>query len=222
MDIDSKSLDYRALAEGLRVQIFWRIAGLGDLVADHYLRKQRSELDWIRSAIVAPGILEGEDDGTGAAALSRTPDPDCLQVVLKYWVLDQADYFRRTGLKAESAKNRLTILGHSLYLVSLALAALRVGHVLADEVTMLLPLVLGFAALVVIYAKIMAFAEHAKRYRWMSDLFAQAAFHLTRLLESGRNDEAQNLVRELGQEALIENSDWVLLHRERPLDFRPR
>ena len=35
-DYDNKYFDYRALAEGLRVQIFWRIAGLRDSVADHY------------------------------------------------------------------------------------------------------------------------------------------------------------------------------------------
>lgn len=47
----NKYLDYRALAEGLRVQLFWWLAGIHDSVADHYLRKQRSELDWIRQAI---------------------------------------------------------------------------------------------------------------------------------------------------------------------------
>ena len=34
-------LDYRALAESLRVQAFWRWAGLPDSVADHYLRHFR-------------------------------------------------------------------------------------------------------------------------------------------------------------------------------------
>src|SRR5208283_3525618 len=37
-DYHSKSLDYRALAEGLRVQIFWRMSGLHYPVSDHYLR----------------------------------------------------------------------------------------------------------------------------------------------------------------------------------------
>ena len=33
------------------MQIFWRLAGLRDSAADHYLRKQKSELDWIRNAV---------------------------------------------------------------------------------------------------------------------------------------------------------------------------
>ena len=62
----TKYLDYRALAEGLRVQIFWRLAGIPDAAADHYLRKQRSELDWIRRAMRAFDLGPGWD-GAGAA-----------------------------------------------------------------------------------------------------------------------------------------------------------
>src|SRR5262249_5413270 len=41
-DYQNKHQDYRALAEGLRVQFFWSLAELPDSVADHYLSKQRS------------------------------------------------------------------------------------------------------------------------------------------------------------------------------------
>lgn len=37
-----KHLDYRALAEALRVQIFWRLSGLTDSVSEKYLRRHRS------------------------------------------------------------------------------------------------------------------------------------------------------------------------------------
>ena len=46
-----KGQDYRALAEGLRVQMFWCLAGLGQSVPANYLQRQRSELDWVRAAI---------------------------------------------------------------------------------------------------------------------------------------------------------------------------
>jgi protein-S-isoprenylcysteine O-methyltransferase Ste14 len=38
-DYQNKYLDYRALAEGLRVQLFWWLSGLKEAVADHYLRR---------------------------------------------------------------------------------------------------------------------------------------------------------------------------------------
>jgi len=43
--------------EGLRVQLFWNLAGLSDEVADHYLRQQRTELEWIRNAIRGSGSV---------------------------------------------------------------------------------------------------------------------------------------------------------------------
>ncbi len=48
---DLKHEDYRALAEAMRVQYFWHMAGIEENVADHYLRKHKGELEWIRYAI---------------------------------------------------------------------------------------------------------------------------------------------------------------------------
>jgi len=39
-DYQNKFQDYRGLAEGLRIQFFWRLAGLNECVADHYLGRQ--------------------------------------------------------------------------------------------------------------------------------------------------------------------------------------
>ena len=47
-DAQGRYLDYRALAEALRVQFYWRLAGLNDSAAASYLRKQLDELRWIR------------------------------------------------------------------------------------------------------------------------------------------------------------------------------
>ena len=42
---------------------------------------------------------------------------------------------------------------------------------------------------------------------------------LRRVLEEGDFETFRHLLFDLGKEALRENGDWVLLHRERPLDF---
>src|SRR5262249_17875597 len=49
-------LDYRALAEGLRVEFYWELAGVRALYEDEFahesfLQKQDSELEWIRAAM---------------------------------------------------------------------------------------------------------------------------------------------------------------------------
>ena len=48
--------DYRALAEAMRVQLFWGLARLPDGVADYTLRQQRGELGWINFALRGPAL----------------------------------------------------------------------------------------------------------------------------------------------------------------------
>src|SRR5205085_12028146 len=47
LEYQKKHQDYRALAEGLRVQFFWNLLGLPDAVEKSYLRNQWGELEWI-------------------------------------------------------------------------------------------------------------------------------------------------------------------------------
>jgi hypothetical protein len=68
------------------------------------------------------------------------------------------------------------------------------------------------------YVQQLAYSEHAKQYGRMAELFDTAERHLAQMLEKGDHHHAAELLRELGEEALEENGDWVLLHRERPLE----
>ena len=105
----SKYLDYRALAEGLRVQLFWRLAGLEDEVVDYYLRKQRTELDWIRNAIRARNVPVTQSAAQDYAGGRAYCEPDCLQaikvLVRDHWLNDQRNFFsRNTGRDARKLK----------------------------------------------------------------------------------------------------------------------
>lgn len=52
----------------------------------------------------------------------------------------------------------------------------------------------------------------------MGEIFARAARGLGTLIEAGGVAQAQRLVHELGQEALTEAGDSVLLHRDGPIE----
>ncbi|MBK9249597.1 MAG: hypothetical protein IPM69_16140 [Ignavibacteria bacterium] len=52
----------------------------------------------------------------------------------------------------------------------------------------------------------------------MGTLFANAKKYYAQKLKSGDLEATQSLTLELGKEALIENGDWVMLHRERPME----
>ena len=64
-------------------------------------------------------------------------------------------------------------------------------------------------------SKQMAFAPQAKRYQWMAALFGRAHRRLEDALRRDDLSTARQLLLELGTEALGENGDWVMMHRER-------
>jgi hypothetical protein len=71
------------------------------------------------------------------------------------------------------------------------------------------------------YADIQAYTLLARRYRWMADLYENASTVLKRVRAAGNPDQhstlhAQGVLFELGKEALTENADWVVQHRQRP------
>ena len=68
---------YRAIAEGLRVQFFWREADVlghhntSAQVQDYYLRRQKGSMEWIRMALRAVNLLaavSGWTDGTSVSS----------------------------------------------------------------------------------------------------------------------------------------------------------
>jgi hypothetical protein len=77
----SRFQDYRALAEALRVQVFWA-AATPEAVADSYLRKQSGELGWIQFALRGPALW-----ATAAALALGRP---CRDYVTHGWMNDRS------------------------------------------------------------------------------------------------------------------------------------
>jgi hypothetical protein len=235
----TKYLDYRALAEALRIQFFWKVAGITDPVVDWYLRKQRSDLEWIRSALRSFDVM------TAAAEQRREPMAlslaERLTLVLS-WIEDQRRYYA-TKARAEKAKleHERVIVARLLKvsgLLSLILATILIvptlaSGIVAAEIARLTPTPLQHGAWMVVipmfavsagllhgYGQQLARAEHARQFQRMSELFYAAETDLRKAAGDG-GDNAAAMVRELGIEALDENGDWLILHRERPLEVPP-
>jgi hypothetical protein len=236
-DYQNKHQDYRALAEALRIQFFWRVAGVPDKVVDHYLRKQRGALEWIRNALRA---WDTESLAYEAQEARSDVQPERLAYVAKNWVSEQRNYFaskaRREQATLEAEEKKIEWLVQLSVALALLLAVVltvpllvpvheleAIKHWVED------PWVHGFIMLTIVtlaviaglrhgYNQQMARSEHAKQFGRMSELFDAAQTHLAAQLASGRMSQASALLQELGQEALEENGDWVLLHRERPLE----
>jgi hypothetical protein len=236
--IEQKSLDYRALAEGLRVQLAWKFVNLDEHAADHYLRKQRSEVDWIRHSLRTASLLS-----------QKREDLPRYKIAKDFWLVGQRKYFTDNAEKLDqSAKNQHRWHVRMIWAAVSAASLLLAGYLFTIVSKQPTPLIRWFydsprdspyswvfevlttlIATCIIYLascewknKITADAETAKQYRSMKDLYILATERVKRALELPDPEKAKvtahKLFHEVGREALSENGDWVLLHRDRTIE----
>lgn len=221
-EFEIKYLDYRALAEGLRIQLFWQIAGLKDNIAEHYMRKQKGDLDWIRDAVITWSIPLG--DYKNGDFQNEDTLGERLQLIGKHWIDDQYQYFLKSAQRDSTRLKKLKIWGNAFFFAGLALATLEtsfdflLSHNPLTHLTLLLGVIQVFGALLHGYGEKRLFSEQSRQYTRMATLFANAKKYFMLQLKTGNKEAAQSLTLELGKEALIENGDWVMLHRERPME----
>ncbi len=220
-----KYLDYRALAEGLRVQFYWAAAGVtGEqhtkFAHDNFLQKQDVELGWIRNVMRVAGRT-GDVDPRAAYGSG-------LDYAIREWVGDlergfegQLGYYarkaeERTRLSRLTSRIGLACLWSGI-LVTLTLAIFsdRITGIAFDILIVLMGILPLMAAVREAYAQKRAEKELIKQYRFMSRIFANAR----RLLNNATSDrEKQQILKALGDAALDEHAEWLLMHRERPLE----
>lgn len=213
--------DYRALAEGLRVQFFWRLAGIRESVYDHYFARQEGELDWIRNAMRAERFRRQVEP---KANVDDQRMQRLLEVVLVQWINGEGAYFSKAVVRERKlaiqikwgARACLVITGF----VAIVLAVTVAKHQFAYHGMLVtaLTIALAGAGLFTAYAQTRAHEEHARRYQRMAALYNIAGKRVALLLSDRKLEAARSVLVQLGREALAETCDWLLLHRERQID----
>jgi hypothetical protein len=230
--LEDRYLDYRSLAEACRVQYFWSTAGLEARVEDHFLREQRDELEWIRQAVrsTALGSVRPIDD-------SR--DNSKLELVRDCWIDDQFRYFagnpdrpekygkaegnRLMDTKWSARAGRLFLLGigaaivvtpfHGFFAESLP----DVGDGIVQALIVGYGMLFASAGVCKVYLETKAFSEQANRYQRMALSMSLARSRLDKAISAGDANDGRIVISEIGKEALAENGDWLLVHRDRPV-----
>jgi len=234
-------LDYRALAEALRVAMYWRILGIATphggapdplppdvhdpgTIADAYPIKQPSELAWVKIALRG---LELVEPGDRLSAQGRL-DAAGHAVARHGWVLGQYAYFRTRGYRLKrhadviSAHGLVLAASAPFVIVPIVLAftspapagaetALRTVLLIASG---LLP---GIGSIMNEYSERLALGARARQYDRMRMLFERASELLPEQLEQGKAALTRAIYLELGQEAMRENAEWVSTYRQRPI-----
>lgn len=216
-----KYLDYRALAEGLRVQFYWAAAGVtgendSKFTHDNFLQTQDPELGWIRNVMRVAG--------TRCDAAPNT-DPDGLRFTQKEWVGDddrgQLGYYRKKAeerIRKHKQTERLGVLS-LLTSVVVVLLFIVAGSALPEYLQDPLMVVMGTMLLLFGvrhgYAYSTAEKELIKQYEFMLRIFRNAR---RRLNNAQDISEQRQVMLALGGSALDEHAEWILMHRDRSID----
>ncbi|MCB1227628.1 MAG: hypothetical protein KDK99_17560, partial [Verrucomicrobiales bacterium] len=142
--------DFRALAEGLRVQFYWCLTGSGHSVSAEYMQRQRNELDWIRYAI-ASITFPYERWQRRFTAFSKDLRVRLLEIARLDWIGEQHGYFvkkvRELGVTAQGwhlwawacgAAGLIHVALHFISKLSHPVEAALRGHGMAAGAAMLL------------------------------------------------------------------------------------
>jgi len=216
-----KYLDYRTLAEGLRVQFYWAAAGVSPenkwkFAHDDYLQSQNPEFGWIRNVMRIAGVYcDGrkykDEEGVEFAIEEWVGAPDTGQ--LGYFKHKASDRIRRNRLTENLGKSSLFT---SVFIVFVFLIF---GQNLDEDWSVALTVIMGSTLLLFAvregYAYATATKELIKQYEYMLRIYDNAH----QRLQLARDSAEQRLILSaLGQSALDEHSNWILMHRERSID----
>jgi hypothetical protein len=238
-ELQNRFQDYRALAEAMRVQLFWALTATRLAVSDNYLRKQSGELGWIRFALRGPALW--------ATALALALEKPQRELVTTGWIEDQLSYFGSPGAVSGKAtlhehaahRGRLWArrflfggLGVSAILAAIEAVKIALGvhgpqpdspwRVVAEAQEWLLVLAatapaVAVAAFFTVSVDLRAYEAHAHSYALMGRIFGRAS----QVAATATSDaEFKALVHELGREALAENAEWLLDHRHRRIEHQ--
>ena len=239
--IDNRFLEYRALAEPLRVFHFWRRAGIGRSVWLSYLSRHEGIVHWLRHA--ARTVEFCQDCFT---PLRRASAED-IEAVKRDWILHQLNWFAERIPEHERRRKRLRwlwriaigasfVLSVALFMMTLLPAEL-LGGVFGFEpaaagTTLWEELVkpqgdLWQAVLAVLaagglaargYSQRRGDAELAKQYASQRRIFETANDMLKEVGTPSAEGKPEEILERLGEQALQEQAEFVWLRHARPFE----
>jgi hypothetical protein len=212
-------VDYRALAESLRIEFYWTTAGVRSATPtkynhDSYLSKQDVELGWIRHVLRF---------ATRRANIQRDdlPERAGLDFAIDRWIGEQRDYFGRTAPRHAANHERNSLIGRFCLWAGLVIAVILslLQFSISDAVKVPLMALMGLLPLitagVAVYSHKKADMENIKKDRFMHRIMTEA---LRRLEGATTDDDRREILRALGQTALDDEAQWIMRQRERRPD----
>jgi hypothetical protein len=214
----TKYLYNRTLAEALRIQFYWNIAGINHDVSDYILRIHRKEFTWIEHILSSIyGISYNCKPITSSAIKDLTEN----------WVKNQADFFESSIRRMTQKLFQYHIISNISFIIAFALLLsifflqnFYVKNHYMEHLQVVIGTLLSIFALIRGFIQIKGYDQLLNQYDLMNVLYQKAEAKINQvsstLLET---NEQHAYLKELffiiGQEALIENGNWYLILKEK-------
>ena len=177
---------------------------------------QDTELGWIRNVMRVAGM---ECD------VAPNLEPRGVQFAVQEWIGDdksgQLGYYRKKSAQrivehdSTMRIGRLGIWTTIIALTTLLFVGSTLSNVVRTPVVYLMGIVMLMVGIRQSYAKTTAEAELIKQYEFMYRIFRNAR----RRIDDADNDvDKRRILKVLGDAALEEHAQWILIHRERSID----
>jgi hypothetical protein len=153
-------------------------------------------------------------------------DDDALEIAVKRWVGDQENgqsgYYRK---KAERSSKLLTqtkfvslvcLFGGIMVALALAFFSTQLDSNYISSLLVLMGILPLAAATREAYSQKKAEKELIRQYQFMHQIFSKASRKLEQTADAGKKRE---ILRAVGEVALDEHAEWLLMHRERSLEI---
>lgn len=204
-------LEFRALAECMRVQCYWYTAGIDESVGEHYSVKFNKDMSWANYAL----DRWHESDTTGNRVDYRRKDDD---LICREWLCNQRNFFSKSAEKNRRNASLLSAInGFSKVLwiaAAVALAFILWNGMRWENFFIFAIGIINIVTLSLSYLnEKLTYKELVAKYTYCR-LLAQNAIDD---IASGAAEPKEIFLR-FGEEALEENAEWLMIENDREPD----
>lgn len=220
-----KHVKYRVMAEALRVKYFFTLASIQN-INDDYAIERFLKLNENKDFKVLTSFIR---NSTNSVFNTNNTEniPERIKLTISEWVGDQEKYFKVKSAKAKKQLQRLKISNSIIIILCLVLVfglfflpASFSYYKIANLITIknILTFFIGFMPLAIAacehFSIKMALTERAWQYNTMAAIFSRANLLLH---EASSIEQYQAILKSLGEEAIEENMQWMVLRLQREL-----
>jgi hypothetical protein len=214
----TKYLYNRTLAEALRIQFYWNIAGINRNVSSFILRIHRKEFTWIEHILSSVYGINYNNKPITAAAINH---------LTINWIKNQADFFETSIRKMIKKLTHYQLISNIAFIIAFTLLFsifFLEQFYIKNNIMNLLQVVVGSLlsvfALIRAFIKMKGYDQLLNQYELMNVLYQKAEIKINGTdFTIPETEEQLAWLKELffiiGKEALIENGNWYLILKEK-------